>query len=143
MLGGKASRWFDPNHFFRFQLSCPPLPFMILSVMNIQTKLKKAADQLKRSLTPEQIAYSQAVSVCSVVVEIGLQRASLEDVVDGLEQRFQGLIEREEIQNVAEGAIEFGMSAGLMQSVDNDTFSLSVTGIFVGRDWLAQIKQEA
>ena len=109
--------------------------------MNIKNELEQAAEQLKRVLSPEQIAYSQAVSICSVVMEMGLQRASLEDVVDGMEQRFQGLLKRDEIQDVAEGAIAFGMHMGLMQVVDSDTFSLSSTGLFVGKDWLSKINQ--
>lgn len=109
----------------------------------IQTELNAAAKELKQLLTPEQIAYGQAVSICSVVMEMGLQRASLEDVVDGIEQRFQGLLERDEIQDVALGAIEFGMHMGLMQAVDSDTFSLSSTGMFVGKDWLYRVQQKA
>jgi hypothetical protein len=119
----------------------PPETSTLLSVMN-QLELKNAADQLKQMLTPEQVAYSQAVSVCSVVMELGLQRASIEDVVDGLNERFQGMLERDFIQDVAEGAIEFGMQAGLMQYVDTETFSLSSTGMYVGRDWLKRLKQE-
>ena len=107
-----------------------------------QLELKNAADQLKQILTPEQVAYSQAVSVCSVVLELGLQRASIEDVVDGLERRFNGMVDRNKIQDVAEGAIEFGMQAGLMQYVDTETFSLSSTGMYVGKDWLKRLKQE-
>ena len=109
--------------------------------MNIETELNQAAEQLKRVLSPEQIAYSQAVSVCSVVMELGLQRASVDDVVDGLNERFQGLLDRDSIQDVAEGAIEFGMNVGLMQHVDNETFSLSSTGMYVGTDWLMKLKQ--
>ena len=111
--------------------------------MNTKNQLKKAADQLKHILTPEQVAYGQAVTVCSVVMELGLQRASIEDVVDGLEQRFNGMLERDAIQDVAEGAISFGLHAGLMQVVDNDTFSLSGTGMFVGNDWLSRLQQQA
>jgi len=107
-----------------------------------QLEFQNAADQLKQMLTPEQVAYSQAVSVCSIVMELGLQRASIEDVVDGLNERFQGMLERDFIQDVAEGAIEFGMQAGLMQHVDTETFSLSSTGMYVGRDWLKRLKQE-
>ena len=121
---------------------CPPETSTLLSVMKTTNQLKKAADQLKQMLTPEQVAYSQAVSVCSVVMELGLQRASIEDVVDGLTERFQGMLDRNEIQDVAEGAIEFGMQAGLMQVVDTETFSLSSTGMYVGRDWLKRLKQE-
>ena len=109
----------------------------------LEQAFEQAAEQLKHLLTPEQIAYSQAVSICSVVMEMGLQRASLEDVVDGMEQRFQGMMERDAIQDVAEGAIAFGMHAGLMQAVDSDTFSLSSTGMFVGKDWLSRLQQEA
>ena len=107
-----------------------------------QLELKNAADQLEQILTPEQVAYSQAVSVYSVVLELGLQRASIEDVVDGLERRFNGMVDRNKIQDVAEGAIEFGIHAGLMQVVDTETFSLSSTGMFVGKDWLYKLQQQ-
>lgn len=99
--------------------------------------------QLAQHFTPEQITFSQAVSVCSVMIEMGLQRASLEDITDGLEQRFQGMVERAHIQDVAEHAIAFGLEVGLLESIDNDTVALSDGGMFVGRDWLNQIQKEA
>ena len=110
--------------------------------MNTQ-ELEQAAEQLKKVLTPEQIAYGQAVTVCSVVLHLGLQRASIEDVVDGLEERFDGMFERDYIQDVAEGAISFGLQSGLMEMVDSETFSLSSTGVMVGKNWLAQHQQAA
>ena len=113
-----------------------------MNINAIKTDLKSASKELKQLLTPEQIAYGQAVSVCSVVVEMGLQRASLEDVVDGMEQRFEGLIDRDEIQDVAEGAIAFGMRMGLMQVVDEESFSLTDAGMFVGNNWLMEIRQD-
>lgn len=105
--------------------------------------MQEALEQLKSVLTPEQITFGQAVSVCSVMVEMGLQRASLEDVTDGLAQRFEGLVERSEVQDVADNAITFGLNCGLFEQVDSETFSLSSHGLMFGRDWLRQIQQAA
>ncbi len=110
--------------------------------MNDQ-QLTQLKQQLAQHFTPEQITFSQAVSVCSVMIEMGLLRASLEDITDGLEQRFQGMVERDHIQDVAEHAIEFGIEVGLLESIDNDTVALSSEGMFAGRDWLNQIQQAA
>jgi hypothetical protein len=99
--------------------------------------------QLSEVLTPQGIAFGQAVSVCSVMIEMGLQRASIDDITDGLEQRFEGLIERNDIQNVAEHAITFGLEIGLFEPVDTDTITLSANGMYIGRDWLERIQQEA
>ena len=107
------------------------------------THMQEALEQLKSVLTPDQITFGQAVSVCSVMIEMGLQRATLEDVTDGLVQRFEGLLERSEIQDVADNAITFGLNCGLMESVDSETFSLSSHGLMYGRDWLRQIQQAA
>lgn len=95
---------------------------------------------LKQSLTPEQIAFGQAVSVCSVVVDLGLIKASIEDVVEGLYERFQGLCEKQEIRDTAEAAIEFGLNVGLFEYHDQDSFTLSSSGLVVGKDWLNRIK---
>lgn len=107
------------------------------------SQLEQLKTHLSQQLTPEQITFSQAVSVCSVMIEMGLQRASIEDITDGLEQRFQGLMERDHIQDVAEHAVKFGLEIGLMESVDTETVTLSSGGMFVGMDWLNRIHQEA
>ena len=107
------------------------------------THMQEALEQLKSVLTPDQITFGQAVSVCSVMIEMGLQRATLEDVTDGLVQRFEGLLERSEIQDVADNAITFGLNCGLMESVDSETFSLSSHGLMFGRDWLREIRKVA
>jgi hypothetical protein len=111
--------------------------------MNTTHEMNQALEQLKAILTKEQMFFAQAVSVCSVVVEMGLQRASLEDVVDGLNQRFEGIVEKTKIEEVADTAIQFGLGNGLFESVDSETFSLSAQGMFLGRDWLFRIQQEA
>ena len=108
-----------------------------------ETQFQQLRTQLSQLMTPEQITFSQAVSVCSVMVEMGLQRASLEDITDGLEQRFEGMMERNHIQDVADHAIKFGLEVGLFESVDTETFTLSSGGMFVGRDWLNSIQQAA
>jgi len=107
------------------------------------THMQEALEQLKSVLTPDQITFGQAISVCSVMVEMGLYRATLEDVTDGLVQRFEGLMERSEIQDVADNAITFGLNCGLMEPIDRETFSLSSHGLMYGRDWLRQIQQAA
>ena len=107
------------------------------------TQLQELKQHIAQHFTPEQIAFSQAVSVCSVMIEMGLQRASLEDITDGLEQRFRGAMERTHIQDVADHAVKFGLEAGLFESVDTETITLSTSGIFMGRDWLNKIYQEA
>ncbi len=125
-------------------MNCPTEISIVLSVMNTtDTHMQEALEQLKSVLTPDQITFGQAVSVCSVMIEMGLQRATLEDVTDGLVQRFEGLLERSEIQDVADNAITFGLNCGLMESVDSETFSLSSHGLMYGRDWLRQIQQAA
>lgn len=107
------------------------------------SQLQNIAQFVTQNFTPEQIVFSQAVSVCSVMIEMGLQRASVEDITDGLEQRFQGMVERDTIQDVADHAVKFGLHVGLFDSVDTDTFTLSSQGMLVGRDWLNRIYQEA
>jgi hypothetical protein len=111
--------------------------------MNTNQQLQQAAQMLKSIITEEQMFFAQAVSVCSVVVEMGLQRASLEDVVDGLDQRFNGVMGRDHIQQVADIAIKFGLERGLFETVDSETFSLSCQGAFMGRDWLREIHKAA
>lgn len=106
-------------------------------------QIQQLREHVSKHFTPEQITFSQAVSVCSVMIEMGLQRASLEDVTDGLEQRFQGMMERDHIQDVADHAIKFGLEVGLFESVDTETITLSTNGMFVGRDWLCRMYQEA
>jgi hypothetical protein len=85
------------------------------------------------------ISMAQAVSVCSVVVETNQQRFELEDVVDGLDERFGGLIPRSQIQSQVEPALKFGLVAGLFEQIDTETFSLSSAGIAIGTDWLQMI----
>jgi hypothetical protein len=109
----------------------------------INQDLQQVREYVCNNFTPAQIAFSQAVSVCSVMIEMGLQRASIEDITDGLEQRFQGMMERNHIQDVASHAINFGLEFGLFESVDVETITLSTSGIFVGRDWLCKMRQEA
>jgi hypothetical protein len=108
-----------------------------------ETQIQQLRTQVSQLLNPEQITFSQAVSVCSVMIEMGLQRASLEDITDGLEQRFQGMVERDVIQDVADHAIKFGLEVGLFEPVDTETITLSSGGMFVGRDWLNLIQQAA
>jgi len=108
-----------------------------------ETQIQQLRTQVSQLFTPEQITFSQAVSVCSVMIEMGLQRASIEDITDGLEQRFDGMMERNHIQDVADNAIKFGLEVGLFESVDTDTITLSSQGMFIGRDWLNQIQQAA
>ena len=106
-------------------------------------QLHDLRQHLSQNFTAEQITFSQAVSVCSVMIEMGMQRASLEDITDGLEQRFQGVMERDHIQDVADHAIKFGLAVGLFECVDTETITLSTGGMFVGRDWLHKIYQQA
>ena len=92
------------------------------------THMQELLEQLKSNLTPEQITFGQAVSVCSVMIEMGLQRASLEEVTSGLVQRFEGLLGWSEVHDVADNAIVFGLNCGLFEQVDDETFSLSKIG---------------
>ena len=111
--------------------------------MKTDQEIQQTVQFLKSILSEEQLHFAQAVSVCSVVVEMGLQRASLEDVVDGLNQRFDGFVEKSHIEQVADTAIKFGLDRGLFESVDSETFSLSSQGIIFGKDWLTNMRQAA
>jgi len=106
-------------------------------------QIQQLKQHISQYLTSEQITFSQAISVCSVMIEMGLQRASIEDITDGLEQRFDGMMERNHIQDVADHAIKFGLEVGLFESVDTETITLSSEGMFMGRDWLNLIQQAA
>jgi Ca2+-binding EF-hand superfamily protein len=108
-----------------------------------EENLQQLANELAEKLTPEQITFGQAISVCSVIVEMGLQRASLEDITEGLDNRFGGMVNRKEIRDVANHAIRFGLSFGLFETVDTETIALSSEGLLIGRDWLNKIYQEA
>lgn len=113
--------------------------------MNItkDKEMDQAMNFLKQVLTPEQMVFSQAVSMCSVIVELGLQRASIEDVVDGFCERFEGMIERSHIEEVANNALAFGFEKGLFEPIDHETFTLSEEAFSYGENWLRQIKQTA
>lgn len=107
-----------------------------------KTEFNELAEQLKDLVSPVQVIMGQAASVCSIIKQLGLLRATTEDIVDGLFERFEGLVEREHLTSVADGAINFGLCTGLFDKVDEDSISLSQIGMLVGSDWLAQLQQD-
>ena len=108
--------------------------------MNI-TEIAKVAKALE-GFDPEAIACGQAVSVCSLLVEMGLMRATLEDVVDGLYDRFEGMIPRSHLEVKAGEAIEAGLKFGMFERLDEETVSMSYEGTVIGEEWLARLESE-
>lgn len=106
-------------------------------------ELEQLSITLESILDQGQIMYGQAVSICSVFVESGFQRASFEDVVDSLFNRFEGCVPRGNIESNAADAIEFGITIGLFEVFDQDTITLSEQGLEVGTDWLNRLEQAA
>ena len=97
-------------------------------------------------LTDEEIVFSRAVSICSVIIEMGLCRASIEDVIDGLYNRFIGAgetIDRDHLQSTTQSAIDYALTNGMIERRDTDTFSLSDSGTFYGTTWLKLVTQSA
>jgi len=90
--------------------------------------------------TPEEIHYGQAVSICSAIIDMGLQRACFDDIVDGLNQRFEGMIEKNIIIHNTENAIALGVDCGLFEPHDEDYYTLTDRGHSAGREWLKFIR---
>lgn len=100
------------------------------------------AAKVLESFDPEMIAYGQAVSVCSILIERGLMRATVEDVVDGLYDRFEGMIPRLHLEVKAKEAIEAGLRFGMFERLDEETVSMSCEGNVIGEDWFARLESE-
>lgn len=107
-----------------------------------KTEFDNLAEQLKDIISPVQVIMGQAASVCSIITHLGLLRATTEDIVDGLFERFGGLMEKEQLSSVTDDVISFGLCTGLFDRVDEDSISLSQIGMIIGRDWLAQLQQD-
>lgn len=105
------------------------------------SEIAKAAKALE-GFDPEAIACGQAVSVCSLLVEMGLLRATLEDVVDGLYARFEGMIPKSHLEVKVGEAIETGLKFGMFERLDEETVSLSDEGKLIGEEWLARLESE-
>jgi hypothetical protein len=105
------------------------------------TNNQEIRDTLMSFLGEDGIRFGQAVSICACVVEMGLIRATIDDVADGLYQRFQGLLDRKHIIEASIEAIEFGIVHKLIEPYTDGSFTLTEDGIFVGRDWSKQIAQ--
>ncbi len=104
--------------------------------------LANAAEVIKQNFSAEDILYAQAVSVASVLVEMKLLRASVEDVVDGLFERFEKMVPRDHLEDKAKEAIEAGVRLGLFERIDEDHICLSVEGNLIGTDWHYRIQND-
>ena len=96
--------------------------------------------QLKNVMSEEQIVFGQAVSVCATIAELQLLRATKDDIIDGLVQRFQGYVKRYEIESTIDDIIEVGIASNLLERSDEESVSLTSHGMYVGNDWLATIR---
>lgn len=106
------------------------------------TNNQEIRDTLIAFLGEDGIRFGQAISVCSCVVEMGLIKASIEDVADGLFERFQGLLEKKQIIETAIDAIEYGIQNNLIEPYTDGTFSLTTQGMEYGSDWSKKLKAE-
>jgi hypothetical protein len=91
----------------------------------------------------EQMLFAQAVSICSVVVDLGLMRFEIDDAKSGLEDR-HNISFPQEVRNIIQDAITFGCddTVNMFEQLDTDTYSLTAYGVAIGTDWSNRIQQE-
>lgn len=129
-------------------MTCPPFDLTIIHVMTtmidqLTTEQEQEIKQfIQDNFTQEQVLFSQAVSICSIITELGLLRATLEDIVDGLHQRFCDFVDKESLTDTAVDAVRFGLIGGLFEYIDQETISLTEMGMFLGSDWLKKLKEQ-
>lgn len=104
---------------------------------------QKEAKQLKKyienNFSQEQVAFSQAVSVCSAIVEMGLLRASEEDIVERLCARFDGFLDKQHVRETVSFVVYYGLQNQLFEEVDEEYISLTEIGQTLGKEWLHKI----
>lgn len=94
------------------------------------------------TLSEQQAIYARAVSICSIVHDLGLMRASMEDVIEGLQERHDMTIPPEGYQQVADAILAGMIHLDMFKPLDVDTFTLTAQGRAIGRDWSARIHKE-
>lgn len=104
-----------------------------------QKELKDLKKYIEDNFSQEQVAFSQAVSVCSAIVEMGLLRASEEDIVERLCARFDGFLEEQHVRETVSFVVYYGLQNGLFEEVDEEYISLTEIGHTLGKNWLDKI----
>ena len=111
---------------------------MILDTIDEQ-EAKQLQQILKDNLSEEQVVFARTISVCSVIVELQLLRATKEDIVFGLYERFGELVNKEQIEEIVDESLGFGIASGLFEYCDDESVTLTEMGMFLGSDWLRRV----
>lgn len=92
---------------------------------------------------PLQITFAQAVSICSIITDLGLMRFDIEDAVNGLADRHNTTFPTE-MFSIVQDAVTFGCTeeVGMFTQLDTDTFALTAHGIAIGKDWSKRVHQD-
>jgi hypothetical protein len=105
------------------------------------TTIQEAQEALK-DMPSSLIQYGQAVSVCSLFVEMEQISLSIDQITEGLFDRFQGCIPKDHVKTVVLSAVDFGLQIELLDSI-NTSITPTEGGWQVGADWLKQIKNDS
>jgi hypothetical protein len=92
-------------------------------------------EALLEMLGEEGIVYAQAVSICSLFTEMNVLRAEIDDIVDGLHQRFQGVVNKDQLKDTVKTVLPIGILGGLFEAYDDQSVTLTAAGAYVGQDW--------
>lgn len=111
--------------------------------MNAYSKeqIKNCQQAILESMSLDMIHYSQAVSLCAVFAELNQLKADLDEIVECLFQRFQGFLNKPSLFETIEHVLQHAINIGLIEEVEENLYSPTRVGMFLGQDWFKKIQE--
>lgn len=93
------------------------------------------------NLPVEQILIGQCASLCSCFISGAYISATSTELLNELVKRHKGNLDKKSVERVIKEVLAFGVYTGALTLNENQKYSPTEVGWFIGKDWEMKVRQ--